>query len=106
MRKLMLIGAALAVGTLGLEQAVAQQVQRQADEPTAEQAGTEDMKVTGMVTEADEQTREITIDDEKLVMPATAGGASVFPQVGAEITAFYREEDGQKVVTRIGQAQE
>jgi Cu/Ag efflux protein CusF len=105
MRKLMLIGAALAVGAFGLNPVVAQQVQQPADEQTAEQAGNEDMKVTGMVTEADQQTKEITIDDETFVMSDQAGTA-MFPQVGAEVTVFYREEDGQKVVTRIGQAEE
>lgn len=99
MRKLMLIGATLAVGALGLNQTLAQQ-------QGSEQAAQGDMKITGMVTEADEQTKEITIEDEKFVMPETAGGASVFPQVGAEVTAFYREEGGQKVITRIGQAEE
>ena len=98
MRKLMLIGAALAVGAFGLNQTVAQQVQQQ--------AGEEAMKVTGMVTEADQQTKEITIEDETFVMPEESGGASMFPQVGAEVTVFYREEDGQKVITRIGQAEE
>jgi hypothetical protein len=102
MRKLMLIGVALAVGAFGLDQTLAQQVQQQGEE----QAGEEAMKVTGMVTEADQQTKEITIEDETFVMPDAAGGASVFPQVGAEVTVFYREEDGQKVITRIGQAEE
>jgi hypothetical protein len=97
MRKLMLIGAALAAGALGLNQALAQQ---------AQQAAEEDMKVTGMVTEADEETKEITIEDQKFVMPEESGGASMFPQVGAEITVFYREEGGQNVITRIGQAQD
>jgi hypothetical protein len=106
MRKLMLIGAALAVGAFGLNQTVAQQVQQQGDEQAAEQAAEEGMKVTGLVTEADQQTKEITIEDETFVMPDAAGGASVFPQVGAEVTVFYREEDGQKVITRIGQAEE
>jgi hypothetical protein len=64
------------------------------------------MKVTGLVTEADEQTKEIPIENETYVMPDEAGGASLFPQVGAEVTLFYREEDGQKVITRIGQAQQ
>jgi hypothetical protein len=95
MRKLMLIGAALAAGAFGLNQALAQQ----------QQAAEEDMKVTGMVTEADQETKEITIDDQKFVMPEEGGGASLFPQVGAEVTVFYREEGGQKVITRIGQAQ-
>ena len=94
MRKLMLIGAALAVGAFGLNQTLAQQG-----------GAEEDMKVTGTVTEADQETKEITIEDEKFVMPEEGGGASLFPQVGAEITVFYREEGGQKVITRIGQAQ-
>jgi hypothetical protein len=96
MRKLMLIGAALAVGAFGLNQTLAQQAQQGAEE---------DMKVTGMVTEADQETKEITIEDQKFVMPEEGGGASLFPQVGAEVTLFYREEGGQKVITRIGQAQ-
>lgn len=100
MRKLMLIGAALAVGAFGLNHTLAQQVQQQGE------ATEEDMKVTGMVTEADQQTKEITIEDQKFVMPEEGGGASMFPQVGAEVTVFYREEDGQKVITRIGQAEE
>ena len=100
MRKLMLIGAALAFGAFGLNQALAQQTQQQGG-----QAAEEDMKVTGMVTEADQQTKEITIEDQKFVMPEEGGGASLFPQVGAEVTVFYREEGGQKVITRIGQAQ-
>jgi len=102
MRKLMLIGAALAVGAFGLNQTLAEQIEQQGDEQAAE----EDMKVTGMVTEADQQTKEITIEEEKFVMPEEGGGASMFPQVGAEVTVFYRVEDGQKVITRIGQAEE
>jgi hypothetical protein len=98
MRKLMLIGAALAVGAFGLNEALAQHKQQGGAE--------EDMKVTGMVTEADQQTKEITIDDQKFVMPDEGGGAALFPQVGAEITLFYREEGGQKVITRIGQAEQ
>jgi hypothetical protein len=79
MRKLMLIGAALAFGAFGLNETLAQQVQQQGDQQGAE----EDMKLTGMVTEADQQTKEITIEDQKFVMPEEGGGASLFPQVGA-----------------------
>jgi hypothetical protein len=39
-------------------------------------------------------------------MPEESGGASLFPQTGAEITLYYEEQGGQKVITRIGQAQE
>ncbi|HEX6319079.1 MAG TPA: hypothetical protein VFZ84_09400 [Burkholderiales bacterium] len=98
MRKLMLVATALVGGAIGLNQAAAQQSQQQATE--------EDMKVTGMVTEADKQTNEITIDDQTFVMPDSAGGASVWPQVGAEVTVFYEEQGDQKVITRIGQAQQ
>ena len=97
MRKLMLTAAALAAGAIGLNQAAAQQTQEQA---------TEDMKATGMVTEADKTTNEITIGDKTFVMPDEAGGASLWPQVGAEVTVFYEEQDGKNVITRIGQAQE
>jgi hypothetical protein len=98
MRKLMLVAAALAAGAVGLNETAAQQAQQQASE--------EEMKVTGMVTEADDQTNEITIGDKTFVMPDEAGGASMFPQVGAEVTVFYEEQDGKNVITRIGQAQE
>ena len=64
------------------------------------------MKITGMVAQANQETKEITIEDKKFVMPEEGGGATLFPQVGAEVTVFYREEDGQKVITRIGQAEE
>jgi hypothetical protein len=98
MYKIMLLAAALAAGALTLGEAAAQQEQQQAAE--------EDMKVTGMVTAADQQTGEITIDEQTYVMPKESGGASLFPQVGADITLFYREEGDQKVVTRIGQKEE
>jgi hypothetical protein len=97
MRKIMLVAAALTAGALGLNQAMAQQTQKQ--------GSAEEMKVTGMVTEADQQTNEITIGDKKFVMPEEGGGASMFPQVGAEVTVFYEEQDGKNVITRIGQAQ-
>ena len=53
-----------------------------------------------MVTEAD----QIMIGDQTFVMRDQAGTA-MFPQVGAEVTVFYEEQDGKNVVTRIGQAQ-
>jgi hypothetical protein len=98
MHKIMLLAAVLAAGALTLGEAPAQQEQQQASE--------EDMKMTGMVTAADQQTGEITIDEQTYVMPEESGGASLFPQVGAEITLFYREEGDQKVITRIGQKEE
>jgi hypothetical protein len=96
MRKLMLVAAALAAGAVGLNGTAAQQVQQQ---------GTDEMKFTGMVTEADQQTKEITIGDRTFVMPEEGGGASLFPQVGSEVTVFYEQQKGKNVITRIGQAQ-
>jgi Cu/Ag efflux protein CusF len=96
MRKLMLIATVLAAGAAGLNEGAAEQDQQQS-------AGDE-MKVTGMVTEADQTSKEITIGDQTFVMRDQAGTA-MFPQVGAEVTVFYEEQDGKNVVTRIGQAQ-
>jgi Cu/Ag efflux protein CusF len=96
MRRFMLMVTVLATGALALGGAAAEEKAQAQD----------DMKVTGMVTEVDKDTNEITVDDETFVMPDSAGGASVMPQVGAEITLFYREEGDEKLITRIGQAQE
>jgi hypothetical protein len=96
MRKVMLVAAALAAGAVGMNGAAAQQTQQP--------GSAEEMKVTGMVTEADQQTKEITIGDKTFVMSDQAGTA-MFPQVGAEVTVFYEEQDGKNVITRIGQAQ-
>jgi hypothetical protein len=97
MRKLMLTVAALAAGALSLNGAAAQQTQ---------QEGQDDMKVTGMVTEVDKDSNEITVDDKTFIMSDSAGGASMMPQVGAEVTLFYRDEGDKKLITRIGQAQQ
>jgi hypothetical protein len=43
---------------------------------------------------------------QTFVMPEEGGGASLFPQVGAEVTVFYEEQGGKNVITRIGQAQQ
>jgi hypothetical protein len=114
MHKAMLLATALAAGAITVPYAAAQDVTN----PPAEGAGTdsqqvqeegsgeEGTKVTGLVTAADPQTQEITIDDQTYVMPKEGGGAALFPQVGAEVTLSYREEGGQKVITRIGQKQE
>jgi hypothetical protein len=94
MRRLLFILVALAARALSLNQAVAQQDQQQTSNGEKE--------VTGIVTEADEETREITVNDQTFVMPE-GGGAALFPQAGDEITLFYRQEGNQKVITRIGQ---
>ena len=38
-------------------------------------------------------------------MMPMGGGAAVMPQVGSKVTLYYEEKNGQKTVTRIGQAQ-
>ena len=54
-----------------------------------------------MVTAADPQTQKIRIEDQSFVMKE-GGGAALFPQVGSEVTLSYKEDGGQKVITRIG----
>jgi hypothetical protein len=114
MHKTILLVTAVAAGALAVPYAVAQDVAH----PPAEQEGTdsqqvqqqgseeEGMQVTGMVTAADPQTQKITIEDQTFVMPKEGGGAALFPQVGSEVTLSYKEESGQKVITRIGQKQQ
>jgi hypothetical protein len=93
MHRCTLMAAVLLASVLPLQAAV------------AEQQGAV-TKVTGTVTEVDQDTHEITIDDQIYVMPKESGGASLMPQVGAEVTLFYEEMDGQRTITRIGQAQQ
>jgi hypothetical protein len=110
----MLLATALAAGTLTVPYAAAQDVQHPPGEEEGtdsqqvqqEGSGEEGTQVTGLVTSADPQTQEITIEDQTYVMPKEGGGAALFPQVGSEVTLFYREEGGQKVITRIGQKQQ
>jgi Cu/Ag efflux protein CusF len=96
MRKPMLMMAALVGGALTLGGV-------QADE--AKQAS-DDAKATGMVTEVDKVTNEITIGEDTYILADSGGGAAMMPQVGAEVTVFYREEGDKKMITRIGQAQQ
>jgi hypothetical protein len=53
----------------------------------------------------DKDRHQIAVDDQSFAMP-TGGGAAMMPQVGAEITLFYRDEGDKKLITRIGQAQQ
>jgi hypothetical protein len=61
----MLIAAALVAGAVGSNQTMVQQ--------SLKQDGAEEMKVTGLVTKADEQTGEITIAHKTLVMEPGEG---------------------------------
>jgi hypothetical protein len=92
MRKMTLVAAALAAGAVGISQFVYQ-------------AAAEEMKVTGIVTKADEQSQQITVGDKTFDMSDQAGTA-MFPQVGGKVTLSYEERNGKNVVTRIGQAQQ
>jgi hypothetical protein len=92
MRKMMLVAAALAAGVVGMNQ-------------IAGPAAAEEMKVTGKVTEADQDTKQIKVGDKTFDLSDQAGTA-MFPKVGADVTVFYEEQDGKNVVTRIGQAQQ
>jgi hypothetical protein len=104
MRRIMLIAAALFAGAVGSSQtAAAQDVKPKVAATGEKQAAAEEMKVTGVVTKADEQTGQITVGDKTLVME---GGEGEFPQVGGKVTAFYEIRDGKNVITRIGQAQQ
>jgi hypothetical protein len=70
---------------------------------TPKQGAAGEMKVTGVVTKADEQTGEITIGDKTLVMEP---GEGMYPRVGSKVTALYEDRNGKNVITRIGQAQQ
>lgn len=98
MRRFVLMLAALALGAFGLHGAAAQQVQQQGQ-------ADDGAKVTGVVTSADAQTGEITIDGKTFVMEGH-GGATMFPHAGDKVTLFYRQQDDKNVITRIGQAQQ
>ncbi len=94
MRKLLIMSAALATAAWSMTALAEEQM-----------AADEGMKATGTVMEVDNDSGEIKINDQTYVMPKESGGAAMMPQVGAEITLFYEEQNGQKVITRIGQAQ-
>jgi hypothetical protein len=102
MRKLLILSAALAAGALSLPAVAAQQPEQTS---TSQQtAANEGQKVTGTVTNVDQNKQEITIDGQKYQLLLGAG-AGLEPQVGAKVTAYYEERNGQKTITRIGQAE-
>ena len=93
MGRLTVFGVALALGACAIGGGGAQ-----ADQ----QARTSGEEVTGTVTAVNDQTDEVTVGGETYVMSRQAGTA-MMPQVGEEVTLFYREDGDEKVVTRIGQ---
>jgi opacity protein-like surface antigen len=98
MRKLLMMSAALAAGMLSLSGATSQAAQ-----PTqqSQKMAAKGMKVTGMVTAANLGKQQITVDGQTFKM-AMGGGETVWPQVGADVTLYYQNRNGQKTVTRIG----
>jgi len=62
-------------------------------------------KVTGVVKEVDKNGGRLVVNDETYMLPPS-GGTFVVPDKGDEITFFYEDRGGQKVVTRIGQKQQ
>jgi hypothetical protein len=66
-------------------------------------AGTE---VTGIVTQADKQAGWIIVDGQTYVLSQKGGGDVGLPAAGEKVTLSYQERDGQKVVTKLGQAKQ
>jgi hypothetical protein len=66
-------------------------------------AGTE---VTGIVTQADKQAGWIVVDGQTYVLSQKGGGDVGMPAAGEKVTLAYQERDGQKVITKLGQAKQ
>ena len=66
-------------------------------------SGTE---VTGIVTQADKQARWIVVDGQTYTFAETGGGDVGMPAAGEKVTLSYQERDGQKVITKLGQAKQ
>ena len=66
-------------------------------------AGTE---VTGIVTQADKQARWFVVDGQTYTFPETGGGDVGMPAAGEKVTLSYRESDGKRVITKLGQAKQ
>ena len=66
-------------------------------------SGTE---VTGIVTQADRQAGWIIVDGQTYVLSQKGGGDVGLPAVGEKVTLAYQERDGQKVITKLGQAKQ
>src|SRR4051794_32036891 len=66
-------------------------------------AGTE---VTGIVTQADKQAGWIVVDGQTYTLSQKGGGDVGLPAVGSKVALAYQERDGQKVITKLGQAKQ
>jgi hypothetical protein len=66
-------------------------------------AASEANMMTGMVQKVDQRHGWVVIDGQTFVMK-DSGPLALVPQVDHKVTPFYEERNGQKVITRIGQA--
>ncbi|MCE3245557.1 MAG: hypothetical protein K0S72_1685 [Arthrobacter sp.] len=71
--------------------------------PLPAMAADEGQMVTGTVTSVDEETGKVVINGETYMMDKQAGTV-MLPDAGDKVSLTYRDQGGQKVVTRIGQA--
>jgi Cu/Ag efflux protein CusF len=66
-------------------------------------AASEANMVTGVVQKVDPQSGRVVIDGQSFIMK-DSGPLALVPQVGHKVTLFFDERNGQKVITRLGQA--
>jgi hypothetical protein len=59
--------------------------------------------VTGMVQKVDQRHGRVVIDGQTFIMKGS-GPLTVVPQVGHKVALFFDERNGEKVITRLGQA--
>jgi len=87
---------------LGISAAVPVLAEDAANTPGQTSAGTPN-QVTGIVTRVDRTNQTFTIDGQKYFV-GTTGGPGLLPEEGDTVGLTYRDENGQRLVTRIGQA--
>jgi hypothetical protein len=66
-------------------------------------AASEANMVTGVVQKVDQQSGRVVIDGQTFVMKKS-GPLALVPQVGHKVALFFDERNGEKVITRLGQA--
>jgi hypothetical protein len=66
-------------------------------------AASEDDMVTGMVQKVDQRHGRVVIDGQTFIMKGS-GPLALVPQVGHKVALFFDERNGEKVITRLGQA--
>jgi hypothetical protein len=73
--------------------------QYQSASPPAGEAGWK--QLTGFVDDVDEDTGQIVVDGQTLVMPPSP--EAFYPRKGQKVTLVYEEKDGQKVIDTFRQ---